>query len=100
MYGVIDIGSNTIRLSLYEVKDSVIRPMLNKKRVVGLASYIDDNGILTHKGIEKDNKEVITIEALNSAPKALTDVSGKEKWMNLHGDAFWKYLSEHPEIKG
>ena len=53
MYGVIDIGSNTIRLSLYEVKDSVIRPMLNKKRVVGLASYIDDNGILTHKGIEK-----------------------------------------------
>ena len=49
---------------------------------------------------EEEQKEVITIEALNSAPKALTDVSGKEKWMNLHGDAFWKYLSEHPEIKG
>ena len=49
---------------------------------------------------EEEKKEVITIEALNSAPKALTDVSGKEKWMNLHGDAFWKYLSEHPEIKG
>lgn len=53
MFGVIDIGSNTIRLSLYEVKDSVIRPMLNKKRVVGLASYIDDNEILNDKGIEK-----------------------------------------------
>ena len=49
---------------------------------------------------EEEQKEVITIEALNSAPKTLTDVSGKEKWMNLHGDAFWKYLSEHPEIKG
>ena len=49
---------------------------------------------------EEEKKEVITIEALNSAPKALTDVSGKAKWMNLHGDAFWKYLSEHPEIKG
>ena len=49
---------------------------------------------------EEEKKEVITIEALNSAPKTLTDVSGKEKWMNLHGDAFWKYLSEHPEIKG
>ena len=49
---------------------------------------------------QEEKKEVITIEALNSAPKALTDVSGKEKWMNLHGDAFWKYLSEHPEIKG
>ena len=49
---------------------------------------------------EEEKKEVITIEALNSAPKTLTDASGKEKWMNLHGDAFWKYLSEHPEIKG
>ena len=49
---------------------------------------------------DEEKKEVITIEALNSAPKALTDVSGKAKWMNLHGDAFWKYLSEHPEIKG
>ena len=49
---------------------------------------------------EEEKKEVITIEALNSAPKALTDISGKAKWMNLHGDAFWKYLSEHPEIKG
>ncbi|MGN0144949.1 MAG: phosphatase [Clostridium sp.] len=53
MFGVIDIGSNTIRLSLYEVEDSMIRPMLNKKRVVGLASYINDNGILSDKGIEK-----------------------------------------------
>ena len=49
---------------------------------------------------EEENKEIITIEALNSAPNALADVSSKEKWMNLHGDAFWKYLSEHPEIKG
>ncbi len=53
MFGVIDIGSNTIRLSLYEVEDDKIKPMLNKKRVVGLASYIDDNGILIEKGVEK-----------------------------------------------
>lgn len=53
MFGVIDIGSNTIRLSLYEVEDDKIKPMLNKKRVVGLASYIDDNGFLIEKGVEK-----------------------------------------------
>lgn len=48
---------------------------------------------------EEKKEEVIKIEALNSAPTALGDVSGKSAWMNLHGDAFWKYLAEHPEIK-
>ena len=51
---------------------------------------------------EKADKEdeVIKIEALNSAPTALKDVSGKADWINLHGSAFWKYLAEHPEIRG
>ena len=51
---------------------------------------------------EKADKEdeVIKIEALNSAPTALKDVSGKADWMSLHGDRFWKYLAEHPEIRG
>lgn len=50
---------------------------------------------------EKEKKEeVIKIEALNSAPTALKDVSGKDKWMNLHGKDFWDYLAKHPEIKG
>ena len=51
---------------------------------------------------EKADKEdeVMKIEALNSAPTALKDVSGKADWMSLHGDRFWKYLAEHPEIRG
>lgn len=49
---------------------------------------------------EEEKEEVIKIDALNSKPTALGDVSGKEDWMNLHGEAFWKYLAEHPEIKG
>lgn len=48
---------------------------------------------------KEEEKEVIKIEALNSAPIALKDVSGKSEWENLHGDAFWKYLSEHPGIQ-
>ena len=47
---------------------------------------------------DKEDDEVIKIEALNSAPTALKDVSGKADWINLHGDRFWKYLAEHPEI--
>ena len=49
---------------------------------------------------DKEDDEVIKIEALNSAPTALKDVSGKADWVNLHGDRFWKYLAEHPEIRG
>ena len=45
-----------------------------------------------------DEEEVIKIEALNSAPIALKDVSGKDDWSNLHGKAFWDYLAKHPEI--
>lgn len=49
---------------------------------------------------KEKKEEVIKIEALNSAPTALKDVSGKDKWMNLHGKDFWDYLAKHPEIKG
>lgn len=59
MYGVIDIGSNTIRLLIYEIdKDSNIKQTLNKKKVAGLARYIDTNKVMSKKGIEK------TIDAL------------------------------------
>ena len=47
-----------------------------------------------------DEDEVIKIEALNSAPTALKDVSGKSDWMSLRGQAFWDYLAKHPEIRG
>lgn len=58
--------------------------------------------IAEEKEEEKKEKkeEVIKIEALNSAPTAFKDVSGKDKWMNLHGQEFWDYLAKHPEIKG
>ena len=47
---------------------------------------------------DKEDDEVISIEALNSAPTALKDVSGKENWEHLHGKSFWNYLAKHPEI--
>ncbi len=52
MYGIIDIGSNTIRLALYEVTDGKIRLMINKKYTAGLANYIK-KGRLSPKGIKK-----------------------------------------------
>ena len=49
---------------------------------------------------EEEENEVIHIEALNSCSMAFKDVSGKDDWMSLHGDRFWKYLAEHPELRG
>ncbi len=39
MYGVIDVGSNTIRLCIYDVSNGEIYPMLNNKTTAGLAGY-------------------------------------------------------------
>ena len=55
---------------------------------------------IAEEKMDDKEDEVIKIEALNSAPTALKDVSGKSDWMSLHGAAFWDYLAKHPEIKG
>ena len=51
IYGVIDIGSNTIRLSLYQYEGGAqIQRLLNHKTMAGLASYIEE-GHMTLEGI-------------------------------------------------
>ena len=52
MYGVIDVGSNTIRLSIYDVSNGEVYPMLNNKTTAGLAGYVK-KGKMTKKGIQK-----------------------------------------------
>lgn len=57
-YGVIDLGSNTIRLCVYEVKDDGkpaytkkdFRTLLNNKVMAGLSSHVVD-GLFTDQGI-------------------------------------------------
>lgn len=53
MYGVIDIGSNTIRLMIYTIEDNQIKPLLNKKAAVGLAGYISKHNRLKKDGIQR-----------------------------------------------
>lgn len=60
----------------------------------------NEEATVEEKKEEEKKEEVIKIEALNSAPTAFKDVSGKDKWINLHGKEFWDYLAKHPEIKG
>ncbi len=59
-YGIIDLGSNTIRLCVYEISSNKKHPtsrkdihtLLNYKIMAGLASFVE-NGAITKKGIKK-----------------------------------------------
>ncbi len=55
--GVIDLGSNSIRLVIYETKSDrraakPFRTLVDEKKIVGLSSYMED-GALSPAGIEK-----------------------------------------------
>lgn len=50
--GIIDIGANTIRLSIYSVEGNDARLLLNKKETAGLASYVKSKK-LSQKGVER-----------------------------------------------
>ncbi len=52
MYGVIDIGSNTIRLSVYKKTLTAFSLMFNKKIMAGLAGYVDSSNNLSDDGIQ------------------------------------------------
>ncbi len=51
IYGIIDVGSNTIRLNIYSYEKKQLRSLLHKKTTAGLAGYVKD-GYLTAKGID------------------------------------------------
>lgn len=53
LYGVIDIGSNTIRFMIYRVDNGAIHPVLNNKFAAGLAGYITGQGKMSKEGIRK-----------------------------------------------
>ena len=45
MYAIIDIGSNTIRLNVYQVEeDGAIHSIFQSKETAGLAGYVREDG--------------------------------------------------------
>ena len=51
-YGVIDVGSNTIRRCIYNIEGDRIISLFNNKNTAGLIDYVND-GELSGKGIKK-----------------------------------------------
>lgn len=52
IHGIIDIGSNTIRMAVYRIEYGKIELLLKKKHAVGLASYVEENR-MKQEGIDK-----------------------------------------------
>lgn len=72
MYGVIDIGSNTIRLAVYQINEESLKPLFNKKNVAGLAGYVDENNNMSKEGIE------VAIESIKKMLKLAKKVGVKK----------------------
>ena len=64
-YGIIDLGSNTIRLCIYEVSRAAHEPLrkkdidtlLNYKVMAGLASHVE-KGAMTEEGVKRAIKTI------------------------------------------
>ena len=63
MYAVIDIGSNTMRLSIYHYEDGKFNIMIHKKEMAGLAGYVE-HGMLSVEGIQKACEVLISFRKI------------------------------------
>lgn len=52
LYAIIDIGSSTIRMAIYNIDYGKMELLMKKKHMLGLAAYVKD-GVLQQKGIDK-----------------------------------------------
>lgn len=52
LYGMIDIGSNTVRMAIYRIEGTHVEMLMKKKHTVGLAAYLRD-GVMQQQGIDK-----------------------------------------------
>ncbi|NLI52855.1 MAG: phosphatase [Clostridiales bacterium] len=52
IYALVDVGANSIRLSIYEAEQGSAKLLINKKDTAGLSSYVKD-GALSRDGIKK-----------------------------------------------
>ena len=75
MQAIIDMGSNTMRLSIYQFKEGIPELVLSKKKMVGLASYINKAGLMTEEGIQA------ALKALNEFKLVLNNLKIKKKYV-------------------
>ncbi|MFC3928741.1 Ppx/GppA phosphatase family protein [Streptococcus caprae] len=86
-YGIVDIGSNTIRLNIYQVQRGRYSVLFTKKYTIGLAAYVEDSQ-LSPEGLAilletlteiKSIQTIVTMQALHVfATASLRNVTNQD----------------------
>lgn len=63
IYAVIDIGSNTVRLSVFKISGDKVTNLFNEKEQASLKTYVN-NGVLSEKGIQRLIETLRTFKAV------------------------------------
>lgn len=83
-YGVIDIGSNTIRLVIYKWEGPGFTALLNKKESAGLANYVRSDGCLSQTGVRRAEQALAEFrEILDHIPVERTYVFATASLRNI-----------------
>ena len=63
LYAIIDVDSNSIRMTIFRWEDGKVDMLLNKKSMAGLAGYVE-KGKLNEAGIKKCSEEIASFVKL------------------------------------
>ena len=66
LHAVIDMGSNSVRMSVYRCEDQDITLLMNQKRTIGLAGCVE-NGLLTREGIRRASQTLSEFKGIADA---------------------------------
>lgn len=88
---IIDLGSNTIRLCVYEYQDSRMKSLLGKKAMAGLANYIK-NEKLCSSGVDR------ACEILNEFTLILKNFQVEEKNTHVFATASLRNIVNTKEV--
>ncbi len=66
IHAVIDMGSNSVRMSVYRCEDQEITLLMNQKRTIGLAGCVE-NGLLTSEGIRRATQVIAEFKGIAEA---------------------------------
>jgi len=99
--GIIDVGSNSIRLVVYERASRAPLPVFNEKVLCGLARGLDATGRLSPEGVEMAlaNIDRFTTLAHNMKVKSLDLLATAAVRDAADGAAFMRELERRPGIK-
>lgn len=82
-HALIDIGSNSMRLTMYEIEEDSFRILFKEKIMAGLAGYVENN-ILTGEGIKRAYTGLLDFkEALESLGSPDTSVFATASLRNI-----------------